>query len=123
MILLDANYILRFLLKDNLEMYEISKDCIVNNNCIVPNEVLVEVVFVLLKVYKVTKQDISKSLINILEYDNIIVNDKSIIIQSLKIFENKSLDFVDCILCAKSKKYTVKTFDKKLNKCISNNQA
>ena len=121
MILLDANYILRFLLKDNFEMYEISKDCIVNNNCIVSSEVLVEVVFVLLKVYKVTRQDISKTLINILEYDNIIVNDKSIIIQSLEIFENKSLDFVDCILCAKSKKYTVKTFDKKLNKCISNN--
>ena len=33
MILLDANYILRFLLKDNLEMYEISNDCIVNNDC------------------------------------------------------------------------------------------
>lgn len=28
MILLDANYILRFLLKDNDEMYEISKDII-----------------------------------------------------------------------------------------------
>jgi len=123
MILLDANYILRFLLKDNLEMYEISKDCIVNNDCIVINEVLAEVVFVLLKVYKVTKQDIAKSLINILKYDNIIMNDKNTIINSLEIFENKNLDFVDCILCAKSKKYTVKTFDKKLNKCISNNQA
>ena len=123
MILLDANYILRFLLKDNLEMYEISKDCIVNNSCAVPSEVLAEVVFVLLKVYKVTKQDIAKSLINILGYDNIIMNDKNTIINSLKIFENKNLDFVDCILCAKSKKYTVKTFDKKLNKCISNNQA
>ncbi len=123
MILLDANYILRFLLKDNLEMYEISNDCIVNNDCTLINEVLAEVVFVLLKVYKVTKQDISKSLINILEYDNIIMNDKNTIINSLEIFENKNLDFVDCILCAKSKKYTVKTFDKKLNKCISNNQA
>jgi len=123
MILLDANYILRFLLKDNLEMYEIAKDCIVNNDCTVINEVLAEVVFVLLKVYKVTKKDITQSLINILKYDNIVMNDKNIIIQSLEIFENKSLDFVDCILCAKSKQYTVKTFDKKLNKCISNNQA
>ena len=51
------------------------------------------------------------------------MNDKNTIINSLEIFENKNLDFVDCILCAKSKKYTVKTFDKKLNKCISNNQA
>ena len=119
MILLDANYILRFLLKDNLKMYEISKDCIINNNCIIINEVLAEVVFVLLKVYKVTKIDIKESLINILTYENIIINDKDIIIQSLEIFENKSLDFVDCILCAKSKKYTVKTFDKNLNKCIA----
>ena len=119
MILLDANYILRFLLKDNLKMYEISKDCIINNNCIIINEVLAEVVFVLLKVYKVTKIDIKESLINILTYENIIIDDKDIIIQSLEIFENKSLDFVDCILCAKSKKYTVKTFDKNLNKCIA----
>ncbi len=118
MILLDANYILRFLLKDNLKMYEIARDCIVNNNCVVINEVLAEVVFVLSKVYKVTKQDISKSLINILEYDNIIINDKNTIVNSLEIFENKNLDFVDCILCAKSKEYRVRTFDKKLNKCI-----
>jgi predicted nucleic-acid-binding protein len=118
MILLDANYILRFLLKDNLEMYEISKECIVNNQCKISNEVLAEVVFVLLKVYKVEKQDISKSLINFLKYDSIVKNDKHTIIESLNIFKNKNLDFIDCILCAKSKKYTIKTFDKKLNKCI-----
>ncbi len=122
MILLDANYILRFLLKDNLEMYEISKDCIVNNDCIILTEVLAEVVFVLLKVYRVPKQQISEVLIPVLKYDNIIMNDKNILIHSLEIFKNKNLDFVDCILCANSKKYTVKTFDKKLNKCISGNQ-
>ena len=120
MILLDANYILRFLLKDNLEMYEISKECIINNSCIIPSEVLAEVVFVLLKVYKVEKQNITKSLTDILKYDSIVMNDKNTIMESLNIFENKNLDFVDCILCAKSKKYTVKTFDKKLNKCIGN---
>lgn len=121
MILLDANYILRFLLKDNLDMYEISQDCIKNNRCTISSEVLAEVVFVLLKVYKVTKIDINRSLRNFLEYENIIMNDKSIILESLEIFENRSIDFVDCILCAKSKKYTVKTFDKKLNRCIFNN--
>ena len=120
MILLDANYILRFLLNDNEQMYKISKECIVDNNCTIPNEVLAEVVFVLLKVYKVEKQDISKSLIEFLNYDNIIMYDKNIIIKSLEIFEIKNLDFVDCILCAKSNKYEIKTFDKKLNKCIEN---
>ena len=120
MILLDANYILRFLLKDNFEMYETSKECISNNNCLVPNEVLAEVVFVLLKVYKVERIDMSNSLINFVKYDNIILNDKKIIIKSLKIFSMKNLDFVDCILCAQSEQYEIKTFDKKLNKCIKN---
>jgi len=120
MILLNANYILRFLLKDNLVMYEISKECIRNNNCIIPNEVLAEIVFVLLKVYKVERDDISHSLISFLNYDNIILNDKNNIIKSLEIFTAKNLDFVDCILCAKSEQYKIKTFDKKLNKCIGN---
>jgi predicted nucleic-acid-binding protein len=120
MILLDANYILRFLLKDNLEMYETSKECIVNEICIIQNEVLAEVVFVLLKVYQVEKPDIAKSLTDVLKYDNIIMEDKNSIVESLNIFKNKNLDFVDCILCAKSNKYIIKTFDKKLNQCISN---
>jgi predicted nucleic-acid-binding protein len=119
MILLDANYILRFLLKDNLEMYEISKECIVNEICIIQNEVLAEVVFVLLKFYQVEKPDIVKSLTDVLKYDNIVMEDKNSIVESLNIFKNKNLYFVDCILCAKSNKYTIKTFDKKLNQCIS----
>ena len=71
-------------------------------------------------VARVLIADITKSLTDILKYDSIVMNDKNTIMESLNIFENKNLDFVDCILCAKSKKYTIKTFDKKLNKCINN---
>ena len=120
MILLDANYILRFLLKDNLEMFEITKECIVNNDCLIPNEVLAEVVYVLLKVYNTQKKDIADALVSVLMQKNIIIVDKDIIVKALEIFNNKNLDFVDCILCAKSKEYTIKTFDKKLLKCIEN---
>ena len=120
MILLDANYILRFLLKDNLEMFKISKDCIINNECIVLNEVIAEVVFVLLKVYNVEKEDISKTLIDFLTLDNIIIDDEQIVVDALIIFKDRNIDFVDSILCAKSKECIVKTFDKKLNKCIKN---
>ncbi|QOG11639.1 PIN domain-containing protein [Arcobacter sp. FWKO B] len=119
MILLDANYILRFLLKDNIEMYEIVKDTIVSNDCSVLNEVFAEVIFVLLKVYKIKKDDISSSLQQFLGFDNIIMSDKQVILQSLEIFVNKNLDFIDCVLCAKSKEYKIKTFDKQLQKCIN----
>jgi predicted nucleic-acid-binding protein len=120
MIILEANYILRFLLKDNDEMYEIAKECIKNNDCIIENEVLAEVVFVLLKVYKVKKIDIKKSLISFISFENIVISNKDDIINSLEVFSGKNLDFVDSILCVKSKKYEIKTFDKKLNKCIKN---
>jgi predicted nucleic-acid-binding protein len=118
MIVLDTNYILRFLIKDNDEMYTIAKDAIKNNNCFIDNEVLAEVVFVLLKVYNTSKSDIKNTLVKFLSFENIILNSKSTIIKALELFDEKNIDFVDAILCAKSKKYEVKTFDKNLNKCI-----
>ena len=119
MILLDANYILRFLLRDNENMYQIAKDTITANTCFIENEVLAEVVFVLLKVYTVSKCDIRKTLEKFISFENIIVNNQNITLQALKIFDEKNLDYVDAILCAKSKQIPVETFDKKLMKYIS----
>ena len=118
MIVLDTNYILRFLLKDNEDMYNISKDTIITNKCFIDNEVLAEVVFVLLKVYNVSKSDIRKTLERFISSENIILNNKSVIIDALQVFNEKNLDFVDAILCVKSKKFSIKTFDNKLSKCI-----
>ncbi len=120
MILLDTNYILRFLLKDDEEMYQKSKTIITSNRCFIDNAVLAEVVFVLLKVYKVPKSDIRNTLEKFISFGNIILNNKKTIMRALKIFDENNLDFVDAILCAKSKEYSVKTFDKKLNNCIEN---
>jgi len=118
MIILDANYILRFLLKDDLKMYEIAKDTIISNECMILNEVLAEVVFVLLKVYNIEKKIISETLINFIQQKNILVEDKQVLINSFNIFQSKNLDFIDSILCAKSKDNVIMTFDKKLNKYI-----
>ena len=123
MIVLDTNYILRFLIKDNDEMYEIAKEAIKNNDCFIDNEVLAEVVSVLMKVYNTSKSDIKNTLVKFLSFKNIILNSKPTILKALKLFDEKNIDFVDAILCAKSKKYEVKTFDKKLNKCIKDAKA
>jgi len=123
MIVLDTNYILRFLIKDNDEMYEIAKEAIKNNDCFIDNEVLAEIVFVLMKVYNTSKSDIKNTLVKFLSFENIILNSKPTILKALELFDEKNIDFVDAILCAKSKKYEVKTFDKKLNKCIKDAKA
>jgi len=43
---------------------------------------------------------------------------KSVLLEALKIYESKNLDFLDCYLCALKDKYEVKSFDKKLMKCV-----
>jgi len=79
---------------------------------------MAEVVYVLLKVYNVPRDEIEKSLIAFLEFSNISMLNKEAMKEALKIFKNKNLDFVDAILCEASTRYTIKTFDKKLLKCI-----
>ncbi|MFW5990427.1 MAG: hypothetical protein ACOCP1_03380 [Campylobacterales bacterium] len=46
------------------------------------------------------------------------MDDKLNIVNALKLFESENIDFVDAVLCAKSDIYQIKTFDKKLLKCI-----
>ena len=118
MILLDANYILRYLLKDNEEMFTIAKETINNNSCMVLNEVVAEVVYVLEKVYKVTKSDLVGAVSSFLLQSNIVmVSEKANVLLALNYYAEKNIDFVDGYLCALKDEFEVKTFDKKLLKC------
>lgn len=117
MILLDANYILRYLVRDNEEMYIIAKETILNNACMVLNEVVAEVVYVLEKVYKVPKPELVVAVSAFLVKPNISMpSKKSDTLQALKYYEEKNIDFVDAYLCALKDDYDVRTFDKKLLK-------
>jgi len=69
---------------------------------------LAEVVYVLLKVYHVERQEISKVLIIFL--NSIEINRKDIMIKALEIFADTNLDFVDCILIAYNKTDSVEIF-------------
>lgn len=113
--LIDANAILRYLLNDVETMASESAQVIKNGAFTIP-EVLAEVVYVLLKVYHVERQEISKELISFL--DSVEISRKDIMIKALEIFSDTTLDFVDCILIAYNKIDSVEifSFDKKLNK-------
>jgi len=122
--IVDANIILRYLLKDHEELYkkaeEIFNDALMGKRkLLILQPVIAEVVYVLQKLYKVERKEISEVLRELLKFKTIKVNDKEVIIQALEIFAKKNLDFVDCILCAYSGKYSVETFDKGLKKCIN----
>ena len=120
MIIIDANIILRYLLNDVVELAAESKYILEKNDVNIPNEVIAEVVYVLQKVYKVSRNKISTILNNLLNFGNIELDNKRIILEAFEIYKKSSLDFVDCILCAHKivNNTDVKTFDKKLLKCL-----
>ncbi len=121
MIVLDANYILRYLLDDEHSMHIKAKEVIETEACLLLGEVMAEVVYVLTGVYDTPKGILCQTLTAFTKLETVSMHEpKKIMLRALQHFESKNLDFVDCYLCALKEKYTIKTFDKKLMKCIEN---
>ncbi len=119
MMLLDTNYILRYLLRDNEEVFATANEVISSQHCFILESVLAEVVYVLNGVYKAPKQLIAKTLSRLISLENISMHESvSIFMTALEYYQCKNLDFVDCCLCARKGRYEIKSFDKKLNKCL-----
>lgn len=62
--ILDTNVVLRYLLQDVPDMFEIACTNIKQGDCFVFPEVIAEAVYVLKSVYKVERKDISSVLID-----------------------------------------------------------
>ena len=118
-ILIDANVILRYLLNDVEEMSKKSAE-IINAGAFTLPEVVAEVIYVLKSVYKVEREEISTAILKIL--NEIEIEHKHTIIESVKIFSETNLDFVDCILIAYNRieNFEIFSFDKKLNNKLKN---
>jgi len=119
--LIDANVLLRYLLKDDealfrkayelLEKVKDGKDLI-----IIPESVLAECVYVLLRIYKVDRQIIAEKLRSLFLYKGVVNPDKEDLVDSIKFFGQTKLSIVDCIICAKSvnNRMPIVTFDDEL---------
>jgi len=88
--IIDANVIIRYLLKDNKEMYEIAesffKEVFANKKvAYVLQAVIAEVVYVLIKLYKIDKQKVVTVIEDLLLHKNIKVQDKEVIIYAFDI--------------------------------------
>jgi len=120
MLIVDANIILRYLLFDNVELAKKAAEIIENNKIFLPFEVIAEIVYVLEKVYKIERAEISRSLKELLKGENIHTYDSDILNKALEIFSSRKIDFVDTLLCGYSlvRDDEVITFDKKINSYI-----
>ena len=118
--MLDTNYALRFILRDNEETAQMVIDEIVSGVVLVSDAVLAEVVYVLSKVYKIERDIVSKSVMTFTETPNVMTQNQKVARKSLQYYSETSFDFVDCLLAAYhyEEDHEICTFDKKLKKFI-----
>jgi len=118
--IVDANFILRYLLNDNAKQANDAYSILSNNTVLLLNEVVAEIVYVLEKVYKIERSKICSELKDLIANVNVQVDSTEVLMESLNKFESSKLDFIDTILYAysKVKNAEIYTFDKKLINAI-----
>lgn len=117
MLIADANTILRFLLKDNIEQFEQAEKTFESDEKIfIPGEIIAEVVYVLQKVYSTPREEIKSKIVQFITYNNVIVDELETICNALDAYSTSNLDYADCVVYshAKSKVSNIFTFDKGL---------
>ncbi len=125
-LLIDTNIIIRYLAGDHAgflakatELFERVEQG--EQEIIIIDSVVMEAFFVLNKFYQLPKEEVIDDLKTILAFAGVINDDKFQIIETLNLVLYKNIDFVDALLCVKSKLYELElfSFDEKLNKrCI-----
>ena len=121
--IIDTNVVLRYLLRDHEGFYReaealFDKAFSGKKKVLLLDTVIAEVVYVLSGLYKVKRQEIAHVLKELLKAKGINAVDKDVLFDALKIFAEKNLDFVDCLICAYGSRYQVMSFDKKVRKCV-----
>ena len=123
---LDVNCILRWLLDDVPEQTVIVTNLINSDESfVVADAAVIETVFVLEKVKKISRENVEKAVMVIIGKDNIICN-KELFIEILPIYtSHPKLSIVDCyleVLAQKTGNLPLLTFDKKLANQLSGTQ-
>lgn len=125
-IAVDTNIILRFLRDDNPSLHSQAKKFISDaengDYKIYIDEVIVaEAVWVLIKYYQQSAREVSLSLARLISQRWMINPRKKLVVQSLHLFGEENLSYIDCwLLClSRARKFTLETLDRKLQKRAS----
>ena len=115
--IIDANVILRYLLKDHPDMSEVARETIVAG-AQTTAEILAEVVYVLKGVYHADRPTIAETLEAFIQ--EVTIPNKLAIAYAFRLYGRTSLDFVDCLLAGyhHMNGEEVVTFDEKLHKAL-----
>jgi predicted nucleic-acid-binding protein len=122
--LVDANIVLRYILNDHPQLSQQAADFLEQQTVLAPIEVVCEVVYVLQKVYHVSREEIHRKLSDLVA-ESLITLEKPVLFQhALETYAASSLDIVDAFLSAyhEVEQQQVLTFDEKLQKYLQRSQ-
>jgi predicted nucleic-acid-binding protein len=96
MISLDTNVVLRFLLGDVADQTQKATELIESNTVYVTDVIVVEIVYVLEKVYELSRKDICDLLTDFLNFNNVVHNPR-FLLKTINLYKNHpALSIVDC---------------------------
>lgn len=115
--LIDTNILLRYLLQDHAELSDKANQIISNHDVVCLYSVVYEVIHVMRSVYQIERNIIADELHGLFADQILFSENKDVILKTLTIFKETSLDFIDCLLIAKHMIHgdEIASFDKKLN--------
>lgn len=125
MIFVDTNYFLRFLLKDNAGKQKKEAENLFLSGAegkvklVTSIIVFFEIYWVLYSFYKKNKQELINILEKILKMEFIVLQERDLLKQMLRVFKKTNIDLEDAFNLVYARKIGVgefKTFDKKLSK-------
>ena len=123
MIALDTNVLVRFLAQDDDAQFEVAagliEGCTSDAPGYVCREVMIELVWVLERAYKYSREDIAEALLSIVTASQLLVENAQDIASIVNLYRKEGYDFADLMIrqaAAKAENRTLKTFDQKLAK-------
>ena len=124
-VVLDANVILRYLLADHPAHFLKAKailDGVQNGSttAFIGEGVLVECVYVLLKVYDVTRVEVADKLLGLMSYRGIKAHAPQVLLDALRLFRERNVDIVDAIVVATARRneWAAVSFDSDVRKLL-----
>lgn len=117
---IDANIIIRFLLKDHPKQSPAAKKLLSNfrENLLLTDIVMAETIWLLTSYYKLSKEEAVEKIYPIFNFPNIECN-KPVLIRALYFCQNFNIDYIDAYLAAlteEEKLEGIYSFDKDLDK-------
>lgn len=122
--LIDANVIIRFLVGDSEEHLAKSREIFrrIEDGSLqveILEVVMMEVYFVLTKFYNLPQKEVIDDLKTILALEGVVNSDKVILFETLTLVRERNIDFVDALICAKSRLQGFRklSFDNDVDRC------